>query len=156
MRRSVSVRSAAVAIALAVAFSGAVFAGHGGKCTKSSAECAAHMKEHYQAKGWLGIEADKSEDGLKVLSVVPGSPAERAGIQGGDVLVSVNGISYADKSAMKEMKKTGLGIGQTATYVVKRGGETLDVTATLERMPETLLAEMIEKHTREEHTVAKN
>ena len=157
MRRSLFVPSAAVAVALAVAFSGAALAGHGGKCTMSSAECAAHMKEQYQTKGWMGIEAEKGEDGaMKVLSVVPGSPAERAGIREGDVLVSVNGISFADKAKLKEMKKASLGIGQTAAYGVKRDGETLTVDVTLERMPEALVAQMIERHTKEEHTVAKN
>lgn len=157
MHRSFSVKSAAVAVALAIAFSGAALAGHGGKCTKSAAECAAHMKEAYQTKGWMGIEADKSDDGaLKVIAVVPGGPAERAGIKVGDVLVSVNGIAFSDEAKVKEMKKASLGIGSTAAYGVKRNGEAMTINVTLERIPDAQLAQMIEKHAQEGHAVAKN
>lgn len=158
MRQTRLVLSAVVVAALVIAFSGVTLAGHGGKCTKSSAaECAASMKEAYQTKGWTGFEADKNEaGGLKVLAVLPGSPAEKAGIRVGDVLESVNGVSISDEAKMKEMKKTSLGIGQTAAYGVNRDGETLTVKVTLERIPEAVLAQMVEKHTKEEHQVAKN
>ena len=153
------VRSAFVLVVLAIALSGLALAGHGGKCTKSTAECASYMKEAYQTKGWMGIEADKSEDGtMKVLSVIPNGPADRAGIKAGDLLVSVNGvtISPANEEKLMEMKKTSLKIGQTASYGVKRGAETLNVTVALERILDATLAEMIEKHTKTEHQVAKN
>jgi C-terminal processing protease CtpA/Prc len=117
------------------------------------------MREAYQSKGWIGIEAEKTEDGaLKVSGVLPNSPAERAGIKAGDLLVSVNGVSYnkENEAKLKEMKKTSLKIGSTADYGIKRGDETLTVQVTLERIPEAVLAEMIDKHAKEEHRVAKN
>jgi C-terminal processing protease CtpA/Prc len=158
MLRSVGAKSAVVAVVLAVAVSGLALAGHGGKCTKSTEECAAAMREAYQSKGWIGIEAEKNEEGaLMVRSVLPNSPAERAGIQAGDLLVSVNGVSYSkeNEAKLKEMK-TSLSIGSTADYGVKRGAETLNVKVTLERIPDTVLAAMIDKHAKEEHQVAKN
>lgn len=159
MRHSGIVKSVVGLVVAAVAFGGMALAGHGGKCTKSSADCAAHIKESSQSKGWLGIEADPTESGaLKVLTVVPGSPAEQAGLRPGDELTAVNGIAFTEenKEKLKAMKKTHLTIGATATYDVKRGSETLSVKATLVKIPDAVIAEMIDRHARESHEMAKN
>jgi len=57
---------------------------------------------------WVGIngEAFVSEDaslsGILVYSVASGSPADKAGIKSGDILVKMEGISLAEKGTMKE------------------------------------------------------
>ncbi len=43
---------------------------------------------------WLGIAIQEGDKGLEVIYTVPGSPADRAGIKEGDILVSLNGTSY--------------------------------------------------------------
>ena len=43
---------------------------------------------------WLGIAMQEGDKGLEVIYTVPGSPADRAGIKEGDILVSLNGTSY--------------------------------------------------------------
>ena len=152
-------RSAAVLAVLVLLAGGVALAGHGGKCTKTTADCAASMKEAYQTKGWSGIEADKNEDGsIKVLSVVPNSPAEKAGLKAGDVLVSINGITLSpeNESKLMEMKKTQMTIGQVAEYGVKREAHVTMVKVNLERIPDAVLAQMIDKHTKAEHQIAKN
>jgi serine protease Do len=40
---------------------------------------------------WLGVNADEAHGQLMVSRVTPGGPAEKAGIQRGDVIVGVNG-----------------------------------------------------------------
>jgi C-terminal processing protease CtpA/Prc len=142
-----------------LAAGGVALAGHGGKCTKTTAECSTSMKEAYQTKGWTGIEADRNEDGsITVRSVMPNSPAEKAGIKTGDVLVSINGLTLSpeNESKIMEMKRTRMTIGQTAEYGVKRDAQVTMVKVALERIPEAVLAQMIDKHAREEHQVAKN
>ncbi len=153
------IRSAAVLAVVGLVMGGVALAGHGGKCTKSTADCTASMKEAYQTKGWSGIEADKNEDGsIKVLSVVPNSPAEKAGLKAGDVLVSVNGITFSpeNESKIMEMKKTQMTIGQMAEYGVKRDAQVTMMKVKLERIPDAVLAQIMEKHTQEEHQIAKN
>jgi carboxyl-terminal processing protease len=43
----------------------------------------------------VGLELDRGEGQLRVVSPLAGSPAERAGIQSGDVIVSVDGVDVA-------------------------------------------------------------
>jgi S1-C subfamily serine protease len=44
---------------------------------------------------WLGVNTDESRGQLTVSRVTPGGPAEKAGVQRGDVIVSVNGETPA-------------------------------------------------------------
>jgi hypothetical protein len=80
-------------------------------------------------------EAFQLGDGLTVTSVVTGGPAALAGLQTGDVLVSVNGEAVAaGKGAVeKSYKRLGEIVGQATTpvsFVVRRGGaaQTISVT----------------------------
>jgi hypothetical protein len=67
--------------------------------------------------------------GVKVAGVTPGSPAEKAGVREGDVLLTVDGKELADlrgfSGVLRELKP-----GQTVRVVLARGGreQTLDVT----------------------------
>lgn len=44
-----------------------------------------------ERRAWLGLYPQASDDGIAVSGVVPGGPAEAAGLQRGDLLVSVDG-----------------------------------------------------------------
>ena len=159
MRHSGIVRGAAVLAVLAIAATGLAVAGSHGKCAKSTQECAAYMKEKYQTKGWSGMDKEKNDDGtMNVLSVLPGSPAEKAGIKPGDVLVSINGVSFSteNEAKVKAMHESGFKIGDTMAFGIKRGADTSTVNVTLARIPEAVLAGLIEKHTKEAHQIAKN
>jgi S1-C subfamily serine protease len=147
-----------VIVVASIAAAGVALAGHG-KCAKSSQECAALMKEKFQTKGWSGIEKEHNEDGtLTVLSVVPNGPADKAGLKAGDVLVSINGVTLSkeNEAKLQEMKQSAFKIGESVSYGVRRGQETLSARVTLERIPEAALAAMIDRHAKEEHAVARN
>src|SRR3989442_4316795 len=141
-------------LALAV---GSLVAGEHGKCAKSADEAAAMMKEKYQTRGWMGVELDQNEDGsMRVTSVVPDSPAEKAGLKTDDTLVSVNGAALPKDAPEKAMKGDDWKIGNTVTLGIKRGDDASTVKATLGRIPEAVLAQLIETQTREYHEIAKN
>ena len=129
-----------------------------GECNMSAEECAAHMQKDMATRGWLGIEKEKGADGTMTISkIYPGSPAEQAGFQVGDRLVAVNGVELAsakDEKAYKAMKN--IKIGDTATYTVARGSESLTLKATLVKIPDDVLAASIEKHTKVDHAAMKN
>ncbi len=158
MRTVWSASRAVALVLLAVALPGTVLAGHT-RCVRPAAECAAAMREMYQVRGWSGLETDEQEDGtLLVRSVLPNSPADRVGIAAGDLLVSMNGVTLSRENAAKiqAMKTGGLKIGDKVAYGVKRGKEITTLDLRLEKIPDAVLTSLIERHSREEHQVAKN
>jgi len=67
----------------------------------------------------LGLEA---ETGALVASVVPGSPAEKAGIEAGDVIVAVDGDDIAQVKELTR-KIAGMSPNAKAEFEVLRNGE---------------------------------
>jgi serine protease Do len=67
--------------------------------------------------------------GVKVAGVTPGSPAEKAGVKEGDVLLKVDGTDVTNLQGFSGLLR-GLTPGQTVKVVLSRGGQeqTLDVT----------------------------
>jgi aminopeptidase N len=67
--------------------------------------------------------------GVRVAGVTPGSPAERAGVKEGDVLLEVDGKDVANLRGFSSILR-GLTPGQTVKVVLSRGGQEqrLDVT----------------------------
>ncbi|MCJ2012895.1 S1C family serine protease [Methylobacterium sp. J-076] len=52
------------------------------------------------ARPWLGLFATESEEGIVVMGLADGGPAEAAGLQGGDVIAAVAGEPISDLAAM--------------------------------------------------------
>ena len=143
-----------LALVLLVGVAAASFAGGDHKCDKSAQDCLDKMASHMKAKGWLGIETDKTADGhYAVAAVTPGSPAEAAGFRTGDVLVALNGADlYAeDKTAIKKVKEN-LAVGSEVRYTVKRAGAKTQLAATLAPVPEAVLAQWIGEHMLDQHS----
>jgi hypothetical protein len=67
--------------------------------------------------------------GVKVAGVTPGSPAEKAGVKEGDVLLKVAGQDVANLAGFSAILR-GLVPGQTVRVILSRGGaeQQLDVT----------------------------
>jgi serine protease Do len=67
--------------------------------------------------------------GVKVAGVTPGSPAEKAGVKEGDVLLKIDGKDVASLQGFSGLLRE-LTPGQTVKVVLLRGGQeqTLDVT----------------------------
>jgi serine protease Do len=67
--------------------------------------------------------------GRKVAGVTPGSPAEKAGVKEGDLLLKVDGKDVANLQGFAGILR-GLTPGQTVKVVLSRGGQeqTIDVT----------------------------
>ena len=153
--------------AVALMGAGAAFAGGAGchddkasataaknehQCNMTAEECAQEMQKAMATRGWLGITMDMDEGDTVITKVYPGSPADQAGFQSGDRLVSLNGVSFTDgndekiHSAWKNAK-----IGDTVTYVVSRNSEDVTLKATLAKMPEAAMAEAVQMHMKEDH-----
>jgi S1-C subfamily serine protease len=144
-------------VAIAVALTAPALAG--GKdhpCTAGTQDCLNKMVAKLQHKGWVGIEYDKKDHGATpvVKKVVPGSPAEKAGLHKGDVLLAVNGVKYGeeDKTKWKKVKQAWTP-GSTITYLVARDGKKKEVDVTLGKVPEEVLAAWVGEHMLQHATV---
>ena len=73
--------------------------------------------------------------GVVVQQVYPGGPAERAGVQPGDVIIGVNGKNVGDPGGLRFRLAT-LAIGGKATVNVVRRGQPLDLPVELIAAPE--------------------
>jgi predicted metalloprotease with PDZ domain len=131
-----------------------------GKCTAETQACLNKMVQHFQSRGWVGIELESHDTGaLTITRVEHDSPAEAAGLKEGDVLTALNGIRFSEENeeAMKgaQAKMT---VGATVTYTVDRVGRNMDVEVTLGSIPDTVMAKWIGRHMLDHAsiTVAKN
>jgi S1-C subfamily serine protease len=71
-----------------------------------------------------------SESGLIVLSVEPGSPAEEAGVQLGDILVALDAKPISDVEELQAALR-GENVGRSLKALFIRGGETAEAQITV-------------------------
>jgi C-terminal processing protease CtpA/Prc len=85
----------------------------------------------------LGVSFRVEEYGVDVLEVLPGSPADRAGLTEGMTIVSVDGVETTTLSP-EEFLALGLGReGSLARITVESGDETWQVEFRRERIEES-------------------
>jgi S1-C subfamily serine protease len=58
---------------------------------------------HVGATAFLGVSIGRSDAGAPITGVVPGSPADRAGLVPGDVITSFNGKAVASPTALQKL-----------------------------------------------------
>jgi S1-C subfamily serine protease len=66
-----------------------------------------------------------TETGLIVLNVVPGTPAEEAGVQLGDILIALDGKPMTDVDELQGLLR-GDNVDRALRAVFIRGGETIE------------------------------
>ena len=124
--------------------------------TACGAECVEKLQAKYANKAWLGVEYDKTDSGYyKIKAVHPGSPAEKAGFQAGDIMLAMNGVEYtkANKKAVKAAWSE-VSVGTEVNYKVKRQGEKVGLVATLDNVPADLQAQWIADYVKESNANA--
>lgn len=100
-------------------------------------------------RGYLGVALDdltpemkeelKVDHGALVIEVERNSPADKAGIQAGDVIVEMDGKPVKDQVVLRDMIAE-KGPNTEARFKIVRGGRTLTVSATLGTHPEDVKA----------------
>jgi serine protease Do len=97
-------------------------------------EVVAQLEAHgHVARGWLGVQIQSvtpevaaslgiaDPKGAIVAGVVPDSPAAKAGLRQGDVIVAVNGKEVQDSQGLTR-RVAGLAAGTSAAFTVVRDG----------------------------------
>jgi len=97
-----------------------------------NAEEAAEFEKELSGNVGAGIGAEIGirSDRPTILRVLTGNPAEKAGLQAGDVIAAVNDQPSLDWDADKTAGEIRGEAGTTVKLVVARGDETLDFTVT--------------------------
>jgi S1-C subfamily serine protease len=97
-------------------------------------------------RGWIGVEVQAitaelaesfglpSPEGTLISGVMRGSPADRAGVRPGDVLLSVDGRKVNDPQNMLEAIAA-LAPGRQAGFELRRGKEKLEIRVEVGRRP---------------------
>lgn len=97
------------------------------------------------APPWLGVQMGDVDGGVLVRHVLRGSPAEKAGLRDGDVILSV------ERAAVTRPTDVSSAVSQHApgdalALTLRRGGQTIPITARLEARPsaeETLTRDLV-------------
>jgi S1-C subfamily serine protease len=76
----------------------------------------------------FGLRAGQT--GVAIAEVEPNSPGQKAGLQVGDVIVSVNGTPASDVNSLR-LQIAGLAPGSRANLKIMRNGQEMDMPITL-------------------------
>ena len=94
-----------------------------------AAEYSAHMEQMNNAYVGIGVTIVYREDGyIDIQKVEPGSPAQEAGIQPGDILIGVEGTDVATLTIDEVRNRVRGEKGTQVQLQLRRGEQTLDVS----------------------------
>jgi serine protease Do len=109
----------------------------------SADKIIAKLKEHGKVeRGWLGVEIQPVNNGIAeglgldtpkgaiVARVIPDSPADKAGVQSGDVILSVNGEEVTSMRNLPSLVAA-VSPGEKADFRILRNGKEKDMAVTL-------------------------
>jgi S1-C subfamily serine protease len=97
---------------------------------------------------WIGLALAETDEGLEVLYVAKGSPAERSGIRVSDILTSVNGIELKTiRNGQKELLKESP--GTIIPLALLRNGAVKDIRVCLDARPFSPIESALKNDSRE-------
>ncbi|MCI0703800.1 MAG: PDZ domain-containing protein [Planctomycetia bacterium] len=81
-------------------------------------------------RGFTGLEFKEADGKVTIQSVLPGSPAEKAGLKAGDVITSVKTVSIdSGKDLTRALAKAG--VGTKWRFYITRGGKEQEIVVEL-------------------------
>ena len=98
-----------------------------------------YFKRLFDRKGFTGIGVSfvKVAEGVKISSILPGSPAGKAGFTLGDVITAIDGVPTKDQSLDTIAERLQEPVGFPVTIRIERLGSPVLMTRAAIRMPDT-------------------
>ncbi len=132
---------ATLTCAIGVSFGG--FLGY--RLGKAQASSSAGFEPHaelpslpsYPAPGpsierpWLGVAYQMQEEGARIVEVIPGSPADEAGLRPGDLVTEVEGTAVTAERPLADLILR-YAPGDEITLTIKRDGRTKHLSVVLD------------------------
>lgn len=114
---------------------------------KEYSDFSANIMGNYVGIG-IYMAVYKDSDEIVVVSPIKNSPAEKAGLKAGDVILKVNGVSYAGTEELEEASNKIKGeAGTTVNIEIKREEEILNFNIVREKVAlNPITAEVLEKN----------
>jgi len=89
-------------------------------------------------QAYIGVQLERLFDGLRIVRVVEGSAADKAGLRADDVIVKVDGRRMVDVAELLRTVSSHK-VGDTVAIEYRRAGKYVTVTATLGAVPPGLV-----------------
>lgn len=106
----------------------------------SSADSARQSRASREGFGGIGVTLKIDETGVSISSVMPETPASRAGLRDGDKIVAAEGITLSGMSSPDVLDKLRGPIDSTLKLVIERDGKKKEVALKRSRIvPATVL-----------------
>jgi S1-C subfamily serine protease len=81
---------------------------------------------NFPAPAQIGIEAENTENGLRITRIIEGSPAEKAGLKKDDVILRADEKDIAGLNDLREIVRKHKANDEIAV-TVRRGAQEVDV-----------------------------
>ena len=122
------------------------------RCSYELQVCLDWMAKSYSNRGWAGMQLEVNDYVYKVTGVEPGSPAAKAKVRPGDVLVAINGVEFVEENNEKLVAlQSEMQPGAQFTYTLKRDGKRRNVEVVLVGMPFDVVAQQVGMHLLTDH-----
>lgn len=96
------------------------------------------------AFGGVGIQVVKKNHQIEVMTTIDGTPAKKAGLKAGDVILEVDGKKLTNQSLSKATTLMRGKVGTKVKVKLQRGNDTFDKVLTRSKIPvETVTAKML-------------
>jgi C-terminal processing protease CtpA/Prc len=124
----------------------------GEKCPGTAEDCLKKMAAELPKTGIVGVDGewDEGAQAYRVDVFAEGTHAAEAGMLKGDMIVTINGVSLADKKAYWE-DRANRAPGKAVEVVVLRDGQKKALTVTLMPLSKQMIAEQVGMHMLEAH-----
>ncbi len=94
----------------------------------------------------IGVYVTSAENGIEILHVMSGTPAEKAGFMKGDIVVAIDGKDITKMAYNDAVTLVAGEVGSQVTLTVLRNGKNIDLVATRDNYEaQTVIAETFER-----------